>query len=35
IEFILEQAGKAGRRGPGAIRQGFLSDDKRPGARRK
>ncbi|MCM3468657.1 hypothetical protein M3643_14400, partial [Staphylococcus lugdunensis] len=35
IEFILEQAGKTGRGGPGGMRQGFLSDDKPPGARRQ
>ncbi|EGD02195.1 LysR family transcriptional regulator [Burkholderia sp. TJI49] len=35
IEFILEQAGKTGRRGPDAMRQGFLSDDKPPAARRQ
>lgn len=35
IEFILEQAGKAGRGGPGSARQGFLSDDNAPDARRQ
>ena len=35
IEFILEQAGKTGRGGSGAMRQGFLSGDKPPGARRQ
>ncbi|POM19099.1 hypothetical protein CSX04_00477 [Burkholderia cepacia] len=35
IEFILEQAGKTGRGGPGAMRQGFLSGDNPPAARRQ
>ncbi|KVA58349.1 LysR family transcriptional regulator [Burkholderia cepacia] len=35
IEFILEQAGKTGRGGPGAMRQGFLSGDNPLAARRQ